>query len=305
MPENLVLLHGFGGTHRAWGGVVGLLDRERYRPLALDLPGHGDEADTPRPISFASCVEHVLDASPERFALCGYSLGGRVALHVALAVPERVARLVLIGVNPGIEEQGERAARRHSDRALADDLERGPYEEFIERWRTQPLFAADPPEVAALAREDQRRNRPDALAAVMRGLGTGEMQPLWDRLPELGMPVTVLVGERDGKFLALGRRTSSCCRRASWSLCPGATVCRWRTRRRSRRCCGEPVSERWCVRGVPGPKVGGVGDGEGRVPIEDRPARASWQWRSKRLRRCYRVPECCLGAPDLSDNSGF
>jgi 2-succinyl-6-hydroxy-2,4-cyclohexadiene-1-carboxylate synthase len=206
VSESLVLLHGFGGTHRAWDGVVDLVDRERYRPLALDLPGHGTEADAPRPISFVGCVEHVLDASPARFALCGYSLGGRVALHVALAAPERVVRLVLIGVNPGIEDQGERAARRRSDRALADELEGGPYEEFIERWRTQPLFAADPPEVGVLARADQRRNRPDALAAVMRGLGTGEMQPLWDRLPELAMPVTALVGERDGKFLALGHR---------------------------------------------------------------------------------------------------
>ncbi len=206
MSESLVLLHGFGGTHRAWDGVVGLLDHERYRPLALDLPGHGTEADAPRPISFAGCVEHVLDASPERFALCGYSLGGRVALHVALAAPARVARLVLIGVNPGIEDAGERAARRDSDRALADDLERQPYAQFIERWRTQPLFASDPPEVGALAREDQRRNRPDALAAAMRGLGAGEMQPLWNRLPELAMPVTVLVGERDGKFVALGRQ---------------------------------------------------------------------------------------------------
>jgi 2-succinyl-6-hydroxy-2,4-cyclohexadiene-1-carboxylate synthase len=206
VPETLVLLHGFGGTHRAWKGVVGLLDHERYRPLALDLPGHGAEAGAPRPISFAGCVADVLAASPERFALCGYSLGGRIALHVALAAPERVAQLVLIGVNPGIEDAGERAARRLADHALADDLERVPYEEFIERWRTQPLFAADPPEVGELARADQRRNRPDALAAVMRGLGTGEMQPLWDRLPELAMPVTVLVGERDGKFLALGRR---------------------------------------------------------------------------------------------------
>lgn len=206
VPENLVLLHGFGGTHRAWDGVVEMLDRERYRPLPLDLPGHGARVDAPRPISFADCVAEVLAVSPARFTLCGYSLGGRVALHVALAAPERVARLVLIGVNPGIEDAGERAARGRSDRALADDLERGPYEQFIERWRTQPLFAADPPEVGALAREDQRRNRPDALAAVMRGLGTGEMQPLWDRLPELTMPAAVLVGERDTKFVALGRR---------------------------------------------------------------------------------------------------
>ncbi len=206
MPENVILLHGFGGTRRAWDGVVGLLDGERYRPLAIDLPGHGDAADAPRPISFAGCVEHVLAASPERFVLCGYSLGGRIALHVALAAPERLARLVLVGVNPGIENGAERAARRRSDHALAEELERVPFEEFIERWRTQPLFADDPPEVGALAREDQRRNRPDALAAVLRGLGTGEMEPLWDRLAELSMPVTVLVGERDGKFLALGRR---------------------------------------------------------------------------------------------------
>ncbi len=206
MPESVVLLHGFGGTHRAWDGVVGLLDRERYRPLAIDLPGHGEAADAPRPISFAGCVEHVLAKSPERFVLCGYSMGGRIALHVALAAPERVARMVLVGVNPGIEDGAERAARRRSEHALAEELERAPFEEFIERWRTQPLFAEDPPEVGALAREDQRRNRPDALAAVLRGLGTGEMEPLWDRLAELSMPVTVLVGERDAKFRALGLR---------------------------------------------------------------------------------------------------
>jgi 2-succinyl-6-hydroxy-2,4-cyclohexadiene-1-carboxylate synthase len=206
VPENVVLLHGFGGTSCAWDGVVRLLDHERYRPLALDLPGHGEAAQAPSPISFASCTEHVLAASPQRFVLCGYSMGGRVALHVALAAPERVARLVLISTTAGIEDAAERARRRETDRALADDLERGPYEEFVARWRTQPLFADEPPGVRALAREDQLRNRPGALAAVLRGVGTGEMQPLWDRLPELAMPVTVLVGVRDAKFQALGRR---------------------------------------------------------------------------------------------------
>jgi 2-succinyl-6-hydroxy-2,4-cyclohexadiene-1-carboxylate synthase len=206
MPEELVLLHGFSGTRRGWDGAIAALERERYRPLALDLPGHGGEADAPRPITFAGCVEHVLANSPERFALCGYSLGGRVALHVALAAPERVSRLVLVSANPGIEDAGERSARREADELIAQELESAPFERFIERWRTQPLFAAEPAAVGALAREDQRRNRPDALAAAMRGLGTGEMQPLWSRLGELPMPVTVLAGARDRKFLELGRR---------------------------------------------------------------------------------------------------
>jgi 2-succinyl-6-hydroxy-2,4-cyclohexadiene-1-carboxylate synthase len=206
VPKNVVLLHGFGGTHRAWDGVAEMLDPERYRPLALDLPGHGEAADASRPISFASCAEHVLANSPERFVLCGYSMGGRVALRVALAAPERVEQLVLISSTAGIEDAAERARRREADRALAEDLERGPYEEFVERWRTQPLFADESPEVRARAREDQLRNRPDALAAVLRGVGTGEMQPLWGRLPELAMPVIVLVGVRDAKFQALGLR---------------------------------------------------------------------------------------------------
>jgi 2-succinyl-6-hydroxy-2,4-cyclohexadiene-1-carboxylate synthase len=206
VPETLVLLHGFGGTHRAWDGVIERLDPERYRPLALDLPGHGEYADAERPISFAGCVEYVLERTPERFALCGYSLGGRVALHVALAAPERVSRLVLVAATAGIEDSVERAARSQADRRLADELENASLEDFVARWCAQPMFAEDPPAVARLAREDYRRNRPDAIAAVLRGIGTGEMTPLWDRLHELKMPVSILVGDRDTKFQAIGRR---------------------------------------------------------------------------------------------------
>jgi 2-succinyl-6-hydroxy-2,4-cyclohexadiene-1-carboxylate synthase len=206
VPESLVLLHGFGGTHRAWDGVRAHLHPERYRPVALDLPGHGEQAAWNPPITFAGCVDLVLARAPERFALCGYSMGGRIALRVALAAPERVQRLVLVSTTAGIEDGGEREARRAADGLLAGELEVGPFEDFIERWRNQPLFADEPPEVGVLAREDQRRNSPEALAAALRGIGTGEMEPLWGRLGELEMPVTVLVGDRDAKFRALGER---------------------------------------------------------------------------------------------------
>jgi len=221
VPDCVVLLHGFSGTRRAWDGVVARLDPERYRALALDLPGHGAAAEAQSPITFSDCVQSVLTQAPERFALCGYSLGGRVALHVALAAPERVSRLVLVSCTPGIEDDRERAERRAADRRLAHDLESIPFEEFIERWRTQALFSAEPPEAGRRARADQRRNRPEALAAVMRGLGTGEMEPLWSRLGELEMPVTVVVGERDSKFAGLGRRMVELLSDAELSVLPG------------------------------------------------------------------------------------
>jgi 2-succinyl-6-hydroxy-2,4-cyclohexadiene-1-carboxylate synthase len=206
LPQSVVLLHGFGGTRRAWDAVVRQLDRSRLQPLALDLPGHGGCPAGGRPITFSGCVEHVLARCPESFALCGYSMGGRVALHVALAAPRRVGRLVLVATTAGIEEGEVRARRRAHDRLLADELERVRFEEFIERWRRQPLFAHDPPRVDALARADQRRNRPRELAAVLRGIGSGEMEPLWARLAQLTMPTSVVVGERDLKFRRLGAR---------------------------------------------------------------------------------------------------
>jgi 2-succinyl-6-hydroxy-2,4-cyclohexadiene-1-carboxylate synthase len=133
-------------------------------------------------------------------------MGGRVALHVALAAPERVSRLVLVASSPGIEDPVERDRRRARDRLLADQLERDPFDDFTERWRAQPLFVDDPPEVDTLAREDQRRNDPLALAEVMRGIGAGEMESLWSRLGELRMRVIIVAGARDEKYRLLGER---------------------------------------------------------------------------------------------------
>lgn len=201
-----MLLHGFAGTHRAFDGVVEQLSPERYLPLALDLPGHGAHWSARRPLTFESCVETVLAQSPPSFLLCGYSMGGRIALQVALAAPERVSGLVLVSTTAGIEDPDERVARERSDGQLAERLLREPYQSFIERWRAQPLFSTDPPDVDARARADHERNRPEGLAAALVGLGTGRMAPLWGRLAELQMPVIVVVGSRDQKFKALGRR---------------------------------------------------------------------------------------------------
>jgi 2-succinyl-6-hydroxy-2,4-cyclohexadiene-1-carboxylate synthase len=221
MPGTVVLLHGFGNTRRGWDLVARRIDRERYRPLALDLRGHGTAA-AQRPITFAACVADVAAEAPERFALCGYSLGGRIALHVALAHPERVTRLVLVATTAGIEDPAQRAERRAADEALAAFAERSTIAAFADRWLAQPMFAADPPEAVAFARADLLRNDPAALAAVLRGIGTGAMEPLWGRLGDLRMPVTVVAGERDGKFVALGERLAAALPDAELVAVPGA-----------------------------------------------------------------------------------
>lgn len=203
------MLHGFGGTGRAFDGVISALHPERYTSMAIDLPGHGSRSAPTEPVTYETCVDLVLGQSPSRFVLCGYSMGARIALRSALAAPERVSRLVLVSATAGIEAQADRDARASADERLAAQIESEPMERFVARWRTQPMFAEEPAHVRELASADHYRNTTAGIAAALRGIGSGMMPPLWERLPELGMPVTVLAGERDGKYRQLGARIAA------------------------------------------------------------------------------------------------
>jgi 2-succinyl-6-hydroxy-2,4-cyclohexadiene-1-carboxylate synthase len=219
-PDPIVLLHGFAGTGAMWDPVAGALGPQTA-PQTPDLPGHGSRGDA-RPVTFDACVAAVLAHAPPRFVLGGYSLGGRVALQVALAAPDRVSALVLVATTAGLPEAAARKQRRAADHALAEAMERDGLEAFADRWTTQPLFQHDPPDAIAAQRADIARQTPDGLAAALRGIGTGEMAPLWDRLPELRMPVTVVVGERDAKFRKLGEQLADGLPEAQLIVVPGA-----------------------------------------------------------------------------------
>jgi len=204
MHADLVLLHGFTQTGRSWQPVRDVL-AARYRAMAPDLPGHGQFAWR-RPASFAACDAYVRALTDEEFTLAGYSMGGRIALHAALSVGARIRRLVLVGASPGLADQGERRQRRAADEALAHRIEEIGVEAFAREWGAQPLFAGMPRGIAEQADADRRRNTAPGLAAALRGLGTGVMPSLWDRLGELPMPVELVVGERDEKFRAIAER---------------------------------------------------------------------------------------------------
>lgn len=219
--ESVVMLHGFGGTGRAFDGVIAALPAERYTPLALDLPGHGSRSRPDGPITYERCVELVLARSSASFMLCGYSMGGRVALRTALAAPQRVSRLVLVSATAGIEEAAQREARRASDERLAAQIESEPMERFVERWRFQPMFAEEPEEARLLAVADHLRNTTAGIAAALRGIGSGAMSPVWERLRELPMPVVVLAGERDAKYRALGERIAAAAPHGSFHVVAG------------------------------------------------------------------------------------
>lgn len=220
VSERLVLLHGFTQTGRSWDAVREALGSQRYTAHAPDLRGHGSAAGA-RPITFDAIAADVLGLGDGPFALAGYSMGGRLALHTALLAPARVTRLVLVSATAGIVDARARAERRAADEALARRMETASIEEVAAAWGAQPLFATQSPRVRAAAHADRLRNDPSALAASLRGVGTGAMVPRWDRLGELAMPVEVVVGALDEKFVGIGRQLAAHLPHARLTVLPG------------------------------------------------------------------------------------
>ncbi len=220
MARTVVLLHGFTNTGASWEPVAAALP-ERYTALTPDLRGHGSAGDV-RPVSLEGVLADVAVLAPAELEVAGYSMGGRLALHVALALPERVRRLVLIGASPGISDPQERAQRRAADEALAAEVEAITIQEFADRWAQTPVLAGQPPEVLAAVTAQRLRNSPAGLAAALRGLGTGALPSLWGRLGELAIPVELVVGERDAKFRRVAEQMAAALSGARLHVVPGA-----------------------------------------------------------------------------------
>jgi len=201
---DVVLLHGFTGSTRSMAGVAEGLE-DRFRILSIDLVGHG-RSDAPRAAarySMECCVDQVAGALdtlvPRRAHLLGYSMGGRVALALCAAQPERVASALLVGASAGIADPDARTARRREDVARAESVERYGMPAFIDAWMTQPMFESQQRRLSAAAldaaREQRLDNRALGLANSLRGMGTGAQEPLHDTIAAVRVPVCLAVGE--------------------------------------------------------------------------------------------------------------
>lgn len=218
----LVLLHGFTGSPASWDAVLAHLpERATLRPPLL---GHG--APPPEAQTFSGEVARLAALLPkEPVHLAGYSLGARLALSLALAHPERLCRLTLIGVHPGLPKTQERDARRESDAGFRRALVEDGIERFVDAWEAQPLFATQrglPPALVAAHRSARLRHDPASLARSLHILGLAEMPDLRPGLARLALPVTLMAGELDEKFLGLARELARALPQAMLRAAPGA-----------------------------------------------------------------------------------
>ena len=210
--QPLVLLHGFTGTGTTWDDVTLGLARS-FTVIRPDLLGHGetDAPDDPAKYNIYTCAGDIVRLCKllgyERFALHGYSMGGRLALYLAQHFPEQLTALSLESASPGLHTPEERAARVQSDEALATFIVSRGVAPFVDEWEKLPLFAGLA-KMSATKQDTLRKmrlsQRPLGLANSLRGMGTGKQPSLWPRLGRYSGDTLILTGADDAKFCVIG-----------------------------------------------------------------------------------------------------
>ena len=226
----LALLHGFTGSADSWLPVFDDL-ASAYRVHAIDLIGHGA---TEAPDDLARYAYHralddlaaVLAAlGIARAIWLGYSLGGRLALGMAIEHPERVSSLILESATAGIWNEPERLTRRDSDGALANRIEEVGVETFVAEWELLPMWASQQalaPEIVAAQRTRRLANTAVGLANSLRGMGQGAQPSFWDRLGEVRAPALLIAGALDTKFAELAAQMHQSIPNSNYALVPNA-----------------------------------------------------------------------------------
>jgi 2-succinyl-6-hydroxy-2,4-cyclohexadiene-1-carboxylate synthase len=215
-PSNppILFLHGFMGDLTEFHEAIARLSQQYYC-LAIDLPGHGNTevkgGDRCYEMAFTAdgLVQFLEAINIQQCFLVGYSMGGRLALYLTLHFPKYFAKAILESASPGLKTESERVVRLESDRKLAQKLEASETSDlfsFLNTWYSQPLFASlksHPNFDLILTR--RLSNTPLGLAKSLYGLGVGQQPSLWEELGNNQVPLLLLAGELDPKYVALNR----------------------------------------------------------------------------------------------------
>jgi len=198
--RNATFIHGFTQTSQSWKTLLGHISTPLHSQL-VDAPGHGNSHDAQRNLWESA---HDIVGTMHSGVLVGYSMGARMCLHAALLGSKKIESLILISGTAGIINEEEREQRQKQDSQLADHICATGIDSFLQEWLQQPLFSmltVDPLELS-----DRKRNTAQGLADSLRYAGVGTQTPLWGDLHKITVPVLLIAGALDTKFVHLAQQ---------------------------------------------------------------------------------------------------
>ncbi len=228
--DPLLLLHGFTGSSQSWQEHTAVFTQQ-LQTITIDILGHGRSAcpNDEKAYTIANVAADIITLldvlNIEKTNLLGYSMGGRLALYLAVFYPERFHTLILESASPGLATAVSRQERIAKDRTLADWIESEGMEAFVERWQKLPLWTSQkqlPARKQHTLRQQRLQNNPVGLANSLRGMGTGQQASLWSHLSNVQLPALLLVGELDPKFTQINQQMGGQLPQATLNIMQGA-----------------------------------------------------------------------------------
>jgi 2-succinyl-6-hydroxy-2,4-cyclohexadiene-1-carboxylate synthase len=230
----ILFLHGFMGNCEEFENIISLLSfSNKYSFLSIDLPGHGETKvlDKDECYSIERTAQEIIKLLTElkinECFLLGYSMGGRLALYLTLNFSERFKKVILESASPGLPTETQRLERIKSDNQVARKLDRintiEDFDNFLSAWYNQSVFGKikNHPHYQQLITARQK-NIPSELAKSLRWMGTGNQPSLWEKLKTNSVPLLLLVGEYDEKFVHLNTKIADICEYCDLNMIPGA-----------------------------------------------------------------------------------
>jgi 2-succinyl-6-hydroxy-2,4-cyclohexadiene-1-carboxylate synthase len=176
--------------------------------------------------STATAIIQLLDELKiDQCYLIGYSMGGRLALYLTLYFPQRFIKVILESASPGLATETARLARIKSDAQIAKKLTRmtnkDDFDHFLHNWYQQPVFGdiKNHPQYQSMI-ASRLANNPLNLVKSLQFMGTGSQPSLWELLPENTIPLLLLVGEKDEKFIDINIAMTEKCNFAKLQIIP-------------------------------------------------------------------------------------
>lgn len=185
-----------------------------WKPVMDALHSHGIESRALNLWKYLECCPKSLEgmgrvlcseiaAQDKRPHLCGYSLGGRLAMHAVLAHPALWRGAVFVSANPGLENEKEKAVRRAADAEWAVKCLSAPWEDFLKEWDAQSAFGGEQGSDRSSLKPWRR-----SISRAFIDWSVGDQQNLAPLLGKSPVPQLWIAGERDAKFTALARRAA-------------------------------------------------------------------------------------------------
>jgi 2-succinyl-6-hydroxy-2,4-cyclohexadiene-1-carboxylate synthase len=221
----LVLFHGFMGTGRSFSHLINPL-KEFCNPVTIDLAGHGRTVNPPDPDLFRAERQVRQLASVftrlkfDHLYAYGYSMGGRLLFQLLAAHPRLFRGAIIESAHCGLPD-AEKPDRVKTDEQRAAEIEENA-DRFIEKWVSMPLFRHTPQKQAELYRQQMMSQKPECMAASLRGFGAGVMPRVCEQLQQLQLPLYLVAGEYDSAYVERMKQITPFCTNSTFQTISGA-----------------------------------------------------------------------------------